>query len=69
MYLIDVLITLNFCSKGVFTGPCQPVPKLGGHAMVVVGYGRQDGLDYWVKLYFHFILFTVISCFKIELNL
>ncbi|XP_050227929.1 ervatamin-B-like [Mercurialis annua] len=32
-------------NKGVFTGPCL---ACAGHAVLIVGYGSEDGKDYWI---------------------
>jgi hypothetical protein len=33
---------------GVFDGCVAGGPSIAGHAMAVVGYGRENGVDYWL---------------------
>ena len=34
--------------SGIFTGPCSSSASSFNHAILIVGYGTENGIDYWV---------------------
>ncbi|CAJ0918186.1 unnamed protein product, partial [Mesorhabditis belari] len=38
----------QYYKEGIFDKTCEGLEKLGGHAIVVVGYGVEDDVPYWI---------------------
>jgi hypothetical protein len=36
------------CLQGVYDGSCSDSPDDVNHGVLVVGYGSEDGIDYWI---------------------
>jgi hypothetical protein len=39
---------MNWDGKGIYTGPSSGSTQAGGHSVALVGYGTDNGIDYWI---------------------